>query len=99
MNLLPGTQQYVGDADAVVGVSGKPKRIFSVEVISSSSAATVKLFNGTDNTAGNQYAQVDGIANQSVIINYAGGKRFPAGCFVDTGANNAYSTVVYTEEF
>ena len=99
MNLLPGTQQYTGDADLAVGTSGKPIRVFSIECISSSTAATIKLFNGTTNTAGLQYAQVDGVASQSVVINYAGGKRFPAGCFLDTGANNAFTTVVYTEEF
>ena len=99
MNLIPGTQQYVGDADLAVGVSGKPTRIYSIEVISSAGAATVKLFNGTDNTAGNQYGQVDGTASKSVVVNYAEGKRFPAGCFIDTGANPTYITVVFTQEF
>ena len=99
MNLLPGTQQYVGDADLAVGTSGKPIRVFSVECVSKAGAATVKLFNGTDNTAGNQYGQLDGVANQSVVVNYSGGKRFPNGCFIDTGANNNYMSVVFTEEF
>jgi hypothetical protein len=99
MNLLPGTQQYVGDNELAVGTSGKPIRVFSVELISGATASTIQLFNGTTDTAANLYAQVDGIANQSVVINYAGGKRFPNGCFLDTDTNTAYATVVYTEEF
>ena len=98
MNLLPGTQQYVGDADLAVGTSGHPIRIFSVECISGGTASTLLLFNGTAIVAGNRFAQVDGIANQSVLVNYAGGKLFPAGCFLQTDANSAYVTVVYTEE-
>ena len=99
MNLVPGTQQYVGDSDLAVGVAGKPTRIFSIEVISTTTAATVKLFNGTDNTAGNLYAQVDGTISKSVNINFIGGKRFPNGCFIDTSAYLTYGTVVFTQEF
>lgn len=98
MNLLPGTQYIEGNGDIAIGTAGKPIRIFSVEGISGGTATTLKLFNGTD-TSGQQYAQLDGIANESIIINYAGGKRFPAGCFLQTDANSAYTTVVYTEEF
>ena len=99
MNILPGTQQYIGDSDLAVGQSGKPVRIFSIEVISGAGAATVKLFNGTDNTAATQYGQVDGTANKSVVVNYFEGKRFPLGCFIDTGANPTYITVSFTQEF
>jgi len=99
MNLLPGTQQIVGDGDIAIGTSGHPIRIFSVEAISGGTATTLLLFNDTAIVAGSRYAQVDGIANKSVVINYAGGKRFPAGCFLQTDANSAYTTVVFTEEF
>ena len=99
MNLVPGTQQYVGDSDLAVGTAGKPTRIYSVEVISTTTAATVQLFNGTDNTAANKYAQVDGVISKSVVVNYAGGKRFPNGCFIDTGAYVTYMTVVFSQEY
>lgn len=99
MNLVPGTQQYVGDADLAVGQSGKPVRIFSIECVSAAGAATLGLFNGTDNTAGNKYGQVDGTASKSVVVNYFAGKRFPGGCFIDTGPNNAYTTICFTQEF
>jgi hypothetical protein len=99
MNLIPGTQQYVGDADLAVGVAGKPTRIYSVEVISTTTAATVKLFNGIDNTSTTQYAQVDGVISKSVVKNFSGGMRFPSGCFIDTGAYVTYMTVVFSQEF
>jgi hypothetical protein len=98
MNLLPGVQRYVGDADLALGIAGKPVRIFSIECISTGTAATLKLFNGTDNTAGNQYGQVDGTISKSVVVNYEGGKLFPNGCFIDTGANNAFTMVTFTHE-
>jgi hypothetical protein len=99
MNLLSGTQQIVGDGDIAIGTSGKPIRVFSVEAISGGTGTTLLLFNGTAIVAGSRYAQVDGIANKSVVINYASGKRFPDGCFLQTDANSAYVTVVFTEEF
>lgn len=101
MNLLPGTQQIVGDGDIalVTTVAGKPVRLFSIEVISGGTASTVILHNGVAIVASDNYGQVDGIANKSVVINYAGGKRFPAGCFVQTDANSAFVVCTYTEEF
>jgi hypothetical protein len=98
MNLLPGTQQFAGNNPLALGVSGLPVRVYSVELISGATASTIKLFNGVDTTAATQYGQVDGIASQSVLVNYAGGKRFPAGCYIGTDANNAYTTVVFTTE-
>ena len=97
MNLIPGTQYFAANGDLAVGTSGKPIRIFSIELISGATASTLKVYNSTAAT-NNQYAQVDGVASQSVVIGYAGGKRFPAGAFVDMDANGS-ATVVYTEEF
>ena len=98
MNLCPGTQQFAGNNPLAVGVAGTPIRVYSVEVISGATATTIKLFNGIDTTASTQYGQVDGIASQSVLVNYAGGKRFPSGCYVGTDANNAYTTVTFSTE-
>lgn len=99
MNLIPGTQQYAGDSDLAVGQSGKPTRVYSIEAISGGTACTIQLFNGIDNTSTKQFAQLDGVINKSVVINYSEGKLFPAGCFVDTGANMTYMTVVFSQEF
>ena len=94
-----GTQQYAGNNPLAVGRAGIPVRIYSVELISGGSASTVKLFNGTDNTAGTQYGQVDGVASKSVVVNYEFGKRFPAGCYLGTDANTGYVSVSYSQEF
>ena len=99
MNLLPGTQQFAGNNPLAVGVSGQPVRVYSVELISGATASTVTLYNGTSAVVGNTYAQIDGTASKSTLINYAGGKRFPAGCYLGTDANTGYITVVYTMEF
>ena len=98
MNLLPGTQRIVGDGDIAIGTSGHPIRVFNIEVISGGTASTVILHSGTAIVAGDNYGQVDGVANKSVVINYAGGKLFPSGCFLQTDANSAFVTVTYTEE-
>lgn len=98
MNFLPGTQQIVDDTDSTVGVSGKPVRVYSIELISGGTASTIKLFNSTAISAAAQYAQVDGIANKSVVINYAGGKLFPNGCFCQTDANTTFVTIILSTE-
>ena len=99
MNTLNGTQQFAGNNPLAVGTAGKPIRVFSVEVISGGTLSTVKLYNGTSAVAGNQYAQVGGVANKSVKVDYWMGKCFPNGCFLSTDANTAYATVVFTEDF
>jgi len=96
MNLLPGTQRIT--ADIAVGTSGKPIRVFAVHLVSGASDSTLIFLNGTS-TANTTYCQVDGVANEGVTLNFAGGMRFPAGCFADVDANINYATVVYTEEF
>jgi len=99
MNLLPGTQQIVGDGDIAIGVAGKPVRIFNIELVSGGTASTVILHNGSAIVANDNYGQVDGVISKSVVINYEGGKRFPAGCFLQTDANSAFTTVTFTQEF
>lgn len=95
MNLVPGITRLT--ADGAVGTSGRAIRVFSIELISGATASTTSFKNGTS-TAGTAYAQVDGLANSSVVVNYAGGKLFPSGCYMDTDANISYCTVVYSEE-
>jgi hypothetical protein len=100
MNLVPGTQRIVGDTDTALttSVAGTAVRVFSIEVISGGTASTVILHNGVAIVAGDVYGQVDGIASKSVVINYAGGKTFPNGCFIQTDANTTYVTAIYTGE-
>ena len=96
MNLVPGSTRLT--ADGLVGSSGNPIRVFSIHLISGATASTTTFNNGTlvGDTA---YAQVDGIASKSVTLNFAGGLRFPAGCYMNTDANISYCVITYTEEF
>lgn len=92
MNLTPGQQRVT--ADAVVGGSGVPARVFCVTLVSGGTASTLVLRNGTS-ASGTAFEQIDGIASQSVTKNYAGGLFFPLGCFADADANISYATVIF----
>ena len=96
MNLVIDTVRLA--ADGVVGQSGKPTRVYWIHLISGGTASTTSLKNGTS-TAGTAYCQVNGKANEGVLLNFAGGMRFPGGCFLDTDANISYATVGCTTEF
>lgn len=77
---------YYLSADSVVGTSGKPIRIFSVEVLSGASAGELVLRNGTS-ASGTIYVKRDGIANKTVNFEWVHGFYFPDGCFFDKDTN------------
>jgi hypothetical protein len=96
MNLVTDTKRLT--ADGVVGQSGKPTRVYWILLVSGSTGSTTSLKNGTSGT-GTAYVQVDGKANEGVLLNFAGGVRFPDGCYMDTDANISYATIGCTTEF
>ena len=96
MNLVPGNQLVT--ENGVVGTSGNPIRVFSIHILSGASAGVVQLRNGTADTD-TIYVQETGIANTGATFNYAGGIRFPAGCFLDEATAPTSTLVNYTEEF
>lgn len=96
MNLVPGNVLLT--ADGVVGTSGNPIRVFSIHIISGSTAGVVNLRNGTLVTD-TIYLKHTGVASDGVTYNFAGGVRFPDGCYYDEDANVTSSLIVYTEEF
>lgn len=96
MNLLPGSQRIT--ADGVVGVSGKPTRLYCVSLISGASASVLSLLDGADAT-GNQLVSITGNANTGVVINFAGGLRFPRGIYADVDGNISSATFVIDQEF
>lgn len=75
-------------ADGVVGVSGKPIRIYSAVMLSGSGGAgELVLRSGTADT-GTLYFQEDGTAaSHTKIYNFGEGFYFPAGCFFDKDTN------------
>ena len=95
MNMVPGVTRLT--EDGLVGSSGVPIRVFSIHLVSGATASTTSFNNGTA-VGDTAYAQVDGIASKGVTLSFAGGLRFPAGCYMNTDANISYCTIVYTEE-
>ena len=104
MNLLPGVQRVTGDV--AIGITTvnpatgavPPVRVYSVHLVSGATASTCTLKNGTT-TSGDVYVQIDGIASQGQTLNFAGGLRFPAGCFFDADANISSAVVTFVQEF
>lgn len=94
---MPGTVSITNQTDAAVLTSGKPVRVFDVQVISGGTAATVKLYNGTS-TGGTLYLQIDGVISKASSFNSANGVLFPGGCFADVDANTTALTVVCQQE-
>ena len=92
----PGTQLVT--ADAAIGVSGKPVRVFSAAVLSGGGGAGIVIFrNGTSATS-TIYAQIDGTTSKGTQAEWLGGILFPAGCFCDIDANVTSVAVNFTTE-
>lgn len=84
-------------ADAVVGTSGQPVRIYTIHIISSGGgAAAVSLVNGT--AAGTASITETGTTSKGVTFNYGTyGVLFPLGCFVDVDSNTTSVMVSFSQ--
>lgn len=82
--------------DGVVGVSGKPVRIFSATHLSDGTARTLVLRNGAADTA-EVWVTAAGVISCTVTTNFEGGLLFPAGCFFDIGSAVSCAFVFSTE--
>jgi hypothetical protein len=84
-------------ADGVVGVSGKPVRVYNVVFLSGGSAGELVLRNGTS-AAGTVYVQQDGAAAaKTTTLNFRDGLVFPGGCFFDKDTNVSSVVVSYEQ--
>ncbi len=84
-------------ADSVIGVSGKPCRVFSVSWLSDGTARDLVLRNGT--TASDTiYVTLAGSANVSIVQNWEGGLLFPDGCFLDFTASMVNAVIEFRSE-
>ncbi len=95
MGLQIGSQRRT--TDGVIGVSGKPVRVFGFIVNADSSGAIVAVYDGTS-TGGTAYDSLVGAASVSTRISYPGGLLFPDGCFIDIDAHTNYVVAIYTQE-
>ena len=92
----PGTQLVT--ADGIVGVSGKPVRIYHIHIISGGTAGVVNLRNGalvTDTI----FATETGTANTGATFSYDHvGILLSAGAFIDIDANVTSVAVTFHTE-
>jgi len=94
--MITGTQILTGDA--VVGVSGKPTRVFVVNLKSGGTAGNIVLRNGTT-AAGTIYIDFTGTINVGTVYDLGEhGVLFPDGCFYDHDANNSHVSITYALE-
>lgn len=84
-------------ADGAIGPSGKPIRVWNVTWLSGGSAGELVLRNGTS-ASGTVYVQQNGTASKTATLNFAGGLRFPGGCFFDKDANVTAALVEFEVE-
>jgi len=85
-------------ADSAVGTSGKPIRLFAVNMLSGGTAGQLVLRNGTSDSASIWIREV-GTANTGKTVEYGKhGILFPEGCFYDDDPNFTGVTFQYSEE-
>lgn len=93
-----GSQAIVSGTDAVVGTSGKPTRVFSLNFLSDGTAGILILRNGTS-TGGTAFVQENGVVSSGKTVAYGpNGILFPAGCFLDVDAHCTAGVVSYSQE-
>lgn len=90
-----GSAIYTGDS--VVGISGKPVRVFSATWLSDGTARALVLRNGTS-ASGTIYVNQAGTASVSVTQNWEGGLLFPDGCFLDFTASMVSAVIEFRNE-
>lgn len=92
----PGTELVT--ADGIVGVSGKPVRVYQIHIISGGGGAgVVNLRNGTLVTD-TIWVSETGTASQGESFHYSEGTLFPLGLFVDIDANVTSVAVTFHTE-
>jgi hypothetical protein len=83
-------------ADGVVGISGKPVRVFGLHVLSGGTAGIVKLYNGTTASGTLYVQQTCGTVSTGNLFEYGNeGFLFPNGCFYEEVVDaNVTSTLI-----
>jgi hypothetical protein len=92
----PGGTQVL-TADGVVGVSGRPCRVYSITWTSGGSAGQVVLRNGTT-ASGAIFFDKLGVVSDTDTQNFQSGRFFPGGCFFDKDSNVTRVVVSFENE-
>lgn len=85
-------------ASGVVGVSGKPVRIFGYTQRSGSGGVgVVQLFDGTSNSGNERWAGSGNVSAGSILTFPSRGKYFPTGCYCQIDSNVTYVELDYVQ--
>ena len=85
-------------ADSIIGTSGRPIRLWAVNMLSDATAGELVLRNGTT-SSGSIWVREQGVANTGNSVSYGEhGILFPNGMFYDDDSNFTSVTIQYSEE-
>jgi len=85
-------------ADSAIGTSGKPIRLFAVNMLSGGTAGQLVLRNGTTASAAIWVREVGTVSTGKTVTYGTYGILFPAGCFYDDDSNFTGVTFQFIEE-
>ena len=96
---MPATSGAISiTSDGAVGTSGKPIRLWAVNMLSAGTAGQLVLRNGTSDSAAIWIREV-GTINTGKTVPYGNqGILFPLGMFYDDDSNFTGVTIQYSEE-
>lgn len=84
-------------ASGVLGTSGKPIRVYSMNLISSGTASVIQLKSGTA-SGGAIWIQETGTISTGKTFDYGyHGQYFPSGCFVTVDGNIVSAEISYSQ--
>lgn len=92
----PGTELVT--ADGTIGVSGKPVRIYHINILSGAGGGGVVNFRNGTLVGDTIWLSQTGTASTGVTFEYNEGFLLPAGCFVDIDANVTSVAVTFHTE-
>jgi len=94
---MSGAEQHT--ADSVVGVSGRPIRLWAVNMLSGGTAGQLVLRNGTADTDTIWVREVGTVSTGKTVTYGDEGFLFPDGLFYDDDSNFTSVTFQFSDEF
>ena len=85
-------------ADGVIGVSGKPIRLFGYTQLSAATGSGLVIFYNGSSASGTELFRRSGTANGTITVDFgASGMFFPAGLYLDIDADVTNVTANYVQ--
>lgn len=93
---MSGSESHT--ADSVVGVSGRPIRLWAVNMLSGGTAGQLVLRNGTSDSSAIWVREVGTVSTGKTVHYGAMGILFPLGLFYDDDSNFTGVTFEFSDE-